>query len=238
MASKKESTFMNMVLTLLIITFVASAALGYLYELTKGPIEASKLDKKINAIKQVVPIFDNNPNDEMYQLEVADGEPLEIYPAKKGDELVGIAIKTYTNKGFSGLVRIMVGFTPDGTVYNYQVLEHQETPGLGSKMNDWFRPKEKSDVSEKEKFSIFNWLFGINPNQGGDKKSIINKNPGTVKFIVSKDGGDIDAITAATISSRAFLDAIARAYDIYFNNPDNNNSKEQTEELNAEGGKQ
>jgi electron transport complex protein RnfG len=41
----------------------------------------------------------------------------------------------------------------------------------------------------------------------------VGKNPGKVNFTVSKDGGDIDAITASTITSRAFLLAIKNAYD-------------------------
>ena len=80
----------------------------------------------------------------------------------------------------------MVGFKPDGSVYNYSVLDHKETPGLGSKMGTWFVKGAKGDI--------------------------IGKIPGKDGLSVSKDGGEVDAITAATISSRAFLDAINRAY--------------------------
>jgi len=196
MAGKKESTFTNMVLVLFIITLVASAALGGLYELTKEPIAAAKLAKKLKAIKAVVPAFDNNPSDEMYEVEMPSGDKLEFYPATNGGELVGTAVKTYTTNGFSGYIWVMVGFKPDGTVNNYSVLEHKETPGLGTKMAGWFKPSDPKKA----------------------KSSIINKNPGTVNFIVSKDGGDIDAITAATISSRAFLDAVQTAYNEYMKN--------------------
>ena len=82
----------------------------------------------------------------------------------------------------------------NGNFSGYSVLEHAETPGLGSKMGDWFKNSEKPD------------------------QYVIGKNPETTKFSVSKDGGDIDAITASTISSRAFLDALNRAYDSYKNN--------------------
>ncbi|MFA8436555.1 MAG: RnfABCDGE type electron transport complex subunit G [Marinifilaceae bacterium] len=193
MAGKKESTFINMVLVLFIVTLVASASLGYVYELTKGPIEAAKLAKKLKAIKEVVPAFDNNPDSEMYEVEMPDGGKLEFYPAKKGEQLVGTAIKTYTNKGFSGLVWVMVGLKPDGSINNYSILEHKETPGLGTKMADWF----KSDDPKMK------------------KSDIRGKNPSKINFTVSKDGGDVDAITAATISSRAFLDAVQRAYNAY-----------------------
>ncbi len=187
MASKKESTFVSMVLTLLIVTFVASASLGYLYELTKGPIEASKLAKQNNAIKQVVPEFDNEPGNESYTIDI-DGGTLEFFPAKKNGELVGTAVSTFTNKGFSGNIKIMVGLLPDGTIHNISVLEHKETPGLGDKMQ-----KNKSD-----------WSIQFN-----------GKNPANFQLKVTKDGGDVDAITASTISSRAFCDAVERAYNTY-----------------------
>ena len=187
MASKKESTFISMVLTLFLVTFIASAALGYLYELTKGPIAASKLAKQNNAIMQVVPEFDNEPGTEVYKMKV-DGDTLEFFPAKKNGELVGTAVSTFTNNGFSGNFKIMVGFLPDGTIHNISVLEHKETPGLGDKMQ-----KNKSD-----------WSVQFN-----------GKKPADFKLKVTKDGGDVDAITASTISSRAFCDAVERAYKAY-----------------------
>ncbi len=214
MASKKESTFVNMVLALLMVSLLASAILGFVYESTKEPIADAQLNKKLNAIKEVVPAFDNDPNAEMFLIEIEGGEALEVYPAKMGGQMVGAAVKTYTNLGFSGLIRVMVGFTPDGTIYNYQVLEHKETPGLGTKMADWFKPVPLTDSLPKET-SFLDWLFGIKPGSGSDGKVIVGKNPAQMNLTVSKDGGDVDAITAATISSRAFLDAVSRAYNGY-----------------------
>ncbi len=185
--AKKESNFKNMVLTLFMVTFIASAALGYIYELTKGPIAASKLAKQNNAIKQVVPEFDNEPGKESYKMGV-DGDTLEFFPAKNDGELVGTAVSTFTNKGFGGNIKIMVGFLPDGTIHNISVLEHKETPGLGDKMQ-----KSKSE-----------WSVQFN-----------GENPADYKLKVSKDGGDVDAITASTITSRAFCDAVERAYNAY-----------------------
>lgn len=185
--AKKESTFISMVLTLFIITFISSAALGYLYEVTKGPIAESKLAKQNNAIMQVVPEFDNEPGKEVYSMDV-DGGTLEFFPAKKNGELVGTAVSTFTNNGFSGNFKIMVGFLSDGTINNISVLEHKETPGLGDKMQ-----KSKS-----------NWSVQFN-----------GENPADFKLKVTKDGGDVDAITASTISSRAFCDAVDRAYKAY-----------------------
>jgi len=187
MANKKESTFVSMVLTLFLVTFIASAALGYLYELTKGPIAASKLAKLNNAITQVVPEFDNEPGEEVYKMGV-DGDTLKFFPARKNGELVGTAVSTFTNEGFSGYINLMVGFLPDGTIHNISVLEQKETTGLGDKMK-----KSKSD-----------WSVQFN-----------GKNPSNFMLKVTKDGGDVDAITASTISSRAFSDAVERAYKAY-----------------------
>lgn len=191
--AKKESTFINMVLVLFLVTTLASTALGFVYELTKEPIAASKLAKQNSAITSVVPGFDNQPNEEMYTIESKEGYELKVFPARKDGELIGVAIETITMSGFSGEIKVMVGLKPNGTIMNYEVLEHKETPGLGTKMDDWFK-------SEKQ------------------NRSIIGKNPAEDNLYVSKDNGEIDAITAATISSRAFLDAVRRAYETYQNN--------------------
>jgi electron transport complex protein RnfG len=182
--AKTESTFKNMVFSLTLIALVSSALLGFVYEITKEPIALSNFNKKLNAIKQVVPEFSNNPNDEMFRLPTGEGDSLDIYPAKKDDIIVGYAVNTYTSKGFSGNITLMAGFKPDGTIINITVLEQKETPGLGTKMVE---PQVKDQFNDK--------------------------NPGEFPLKVKKDGGQVDAITAATISSRAFCDAIQRAYN-------------------------
>ncbi|MCU4156080.1 RnfABCDGE type electron transport complex subunit G [Carboxylicivirga sp. A043] len=191
--AKTESTLKNMVLTLLVITCVAGASLGGMYELTKEPIAAAKAAKQQAAIKEVVPGFNNNPGDEMYELKSKEGFDLKLFPAKKDGNLIGVAIESMTNTGFGGNIKIMVGLKPDGSIINYQVLEHKETPGLGTKMDVWF----KTDKGNQ---------------------SILGKNPKNNNLTVSKDGGEVDAITAATISSRAFLHAIQVAYETYTTN--------------------
>jgi len=182
--AKLESTFKNMLLSLTLISIGASAALGYVYEFTKEPIELTRLNKKLDAIKMVVPEFNNNPNDDMFLLPTGEGDSLEIYPARRDSTIVGYAVKTYTNKGFSGYIGIMAGFRPDGSIVSITVLEHKETPGLGTKM---------TDPLFKEQFN--------------------GQNPSSFPLKVKKDGGPVDAITAATISSRAFCDALQRAYN-------------------------
>lgn len=191
--AKRESSFINMVVTLVLVTGIAAAALGFVYDFTKGPIEAAKAKAQTEAIKQVLPEFDELGESEL--ITPSEGaDALEFFPAFKGGELVGTAVKTYTKNGFSGFISIMAGFDKNGNISGYSVLEHKETPGLGSKMDVWFNNTEK-------------------PGQ-----LVIGKNPETANFTVSKDGGDIDAITASTITSRAFLEALTLAYDSYKDN--------------------
>jgi len=182
--AKTESSFRNMVLSLTLISLVAAACLGFVYEFTKEPIELSNLNKKVEAIKQVVPDFNNNPYNEKFRLPTGEGDSLDVFPAKKDDVIVGYAITTYTKKGFSGNITLMAGFKPDGSIIDITVLEHKETPGLGTKMTE---PKFKDQF--------------------------MHKNPAEFSLKVKKDGGPVDAITAATISSRAFCDAVQRAYN-------------------------
>lgn len=186
----RESNFKNMVITLFLVTFVAAAALGLVYEFTKEPIKLAKLKAQSEAIEKVLASFEQLG--ETYKVAAENGkDTIEIFPAYRGNELVGYAVKTFTNNGYGGFISIMAGIDNSGNFSGYEVLEHAETPGLGSKMNEWFRSEEK-------------------PAQ-----SVIGKNPETTSFEVSKDGGDIDAITASTITSRAFLDAMQRAYKAY-----------------------
>ncbi len=185
MAKKLESNFINMVVVLFSISLIASAGVGYVYTLTKGPIEKAAREKQQAAISNVLPgEFDNNPTAEKYTKEL-DGGIVELYPAKQNGKLIGTAVKTFSNNGFNGYVEIMVGFNPDGSINDYSTLVNKETPGLGSKMSFWFRE--------------------------GNPGNVKGKTPGTAGLKVSKDGGEVDAITAATISSRAFLDAVNRA---------------------------
>ncbi|MFO7575652.1 MAG: RnfABCDGE type electron transport complex subunit G [Bacteroidales bacterium] len=192
--AKKESTIGNMILALTVITFVASSALGAVYSITKEPIAAAMLEKKNNAIKEVIPEFNNIPSEETYKTAV-DGDTLYFYPGRMDGELVGTAVETFTKSGFSGEIRVMVGLLPDGTINDVTVLKHEETPGLGDKME-----KKKSDWSNQFR----------------------GRNPATVNIAVTKDGGEIDAITASTISSRAFCEAVTRAYQNYMKEIQNN----------------
>ena len=176
-----------MILSLFAITLVGSAAVGVVYRVTEEPIVAAKTAKTTASIAMVLPPFENNPSEAMEIKEIDGGEGV-VYTAKNGDETVGYAVETFTNNGFNGLIKLMVGFLPDGTIYKIEVLEHGETPGLGDKIENG-----------KSGFSV----------------QFEGKSLATFNVAVKRDGGDVDAITASTISSRAYGDAVTRAYKVF-----------------------
>lgn len=192
--AKLESNFKNMVLVLTSITLFAAMALGSVYKLTKEPIEASKKAKQENAIKEVLPPFDRLDEVEVVSIEGLE-DPFYVNKAYLGDEFVGAAVQSYSKNAFSGEIKVMVGFDKEGNIFNYSVLEQKETPGLGTKMVDWFKTEKGN-------------------------QDIRGLNGATNNLTVSKAGGEVDAITAATISSKAFLESVRFAYSAYSQNYD------------------
>jgi Na+-translocating ferredoxin:NAD+ oxidoreductase subunit G len=192
--AKKESTFLNMVLTLLIVTGMSSFILATVYNLTAEPIAQAREAKKQFAISQVVPQFDRLETEKFPPAN--GGDSLEFNFAFNNDELVGIAVNTWTNLGYSGQITAMVGFDTQGKIIDVVHLSHRETPGLGDKID-----KSKSEWSDQ--------FRGVDP---------------ALKILkVKKDNGEVDAITAATITSRAYCDAIQRAYDTFMKVASENN---------------
>ena len=187
---KLASTLPNMILSLGLITVISGALLGGAYAITKDPIDKQAQLQQQQAIAEVTPPFTNNPEADKWQTNI-DGGEFTVYPAYNDGKLVGAAVKGASMNGFAGEIIVMCGFNADGTVKDYRVLQHAETPGLGSKLETWFRDPTAS-------------------------RSVIGKNPDITSFFVSKDpGGEIDAITAATISSRAFLEIMRNAFEAY-----------------------
>ena len=188
----KESTLRSMALCLFLVCLVCAALLGGVYVLTLDKISQEVVKKTNNAIALVTPEFDNAPSSEKMTVEI-DGKEVAVYPARKDGQAVGYAVESFTSKGFSGTINIMVGFDMDGNIVGTSVISHAETPGLGAKM------------TEPAFYSQF-----------------IGKNPASFRLSVAKDGGDVDAITASTITSRAYCDAVDRAWRVFQKIMDNN----------------
>ena len=113
---------------------------------------------------------------------------LKVTEAKTDDTTVaGYAIETST-AGFGGPLNLMVGFTSEGRICSTDVISHTETPGLGAKITD--------------ASSHFRTQFE-------------SRNPAEFNLAIKKNGGDVDAISASTITSQAFTSAVAKAYSVY-----------------------
>ena len=122
-------------------------------------------------------------------------DPFYVYKAYLGEKFVGAAVQSYSKNGFSGEIKVMVGFDEAGNIVNYAILEQKETPGLGTKMVDWFKTEKGN-------------------------QDVRGLNGATNNLTVAKSGGEVDAITAATISSVAFLESVRFAYSAYSQNYD------------------
>jgi len=109
-----------------------------------------------------------------------------IYTIQDAGVFKGAALRLVTNQGYSGRIVFLLGLDAESKITGLFVLEHAETPGLGAK-----------STSEK-------W-WG----------QFVGKSKPEYKFKVKKDGGDIDAITASTITSRAITNAVDEGLDIY-----------------------
>ena len=188
---KLESTLINMVLVLTGVAVIMGGILAFVNHLTEGPIAQQKEKALSDGIKDVM----SSDNIQVAQTDTVcqnDNKGKEmtfiIYQVKdaQGQEL-GAAVES-TSMGFGGDLKVLVGFAPDGKILGYTLLEHAETPGLGAKADKWFQKGEKGDI--------------------------IGKTPAE-PLTVSKDGGQVDAITASTITSRAFLLAVNNAYNAY-----------------------
>lgn len=182
-------TFIKMTITLVTIGVLSAFMLSSVYILTKKPIDKALADKELAALKQIVGDFDNDPFAEQTIIHSKDKkDKFVLFPIRKNGTVNSFAIKTYSNNGFGGKIEMLVSFYIDGSIKNFKITSHQETPGLGSK-------------ADEDKF----------------KQQFDGFNPLRQKLKVRQDGGDIDGVTAATITSRAVTDAIQKAINAYQN---------------------
>jgi electron transport complex protein RnfG len=192
---KLESSLMNMVLVLTLVAVIMGGILAFVNHLTEGPIAEQKEKALADGIKAVMACNDLKvaKTDEVKQNDAKGKEmTFTIYQIQdaQGKDL-GAAVES-TTMGFGGDLKVLVGFDPEGKILGYTLLEHSETPGLGAKADKWFQKDQKGDI------------IGKDPKE---------------PLTVSKDGGQVDAITASTITSRAFLLAINNAYNAYKTTP-------------------
>jgi electron transport complex protein RnfG len=174
----------RLVIVLTIICAVAAASLSAVYTMTKDPIAKAAREEKLSAMRQITPGFDNEPDIETVSLPNGkDDKGNDItrtyYIARKGDEVIGVLFESSSAAGYGGTITVIVGVTPEGAITGVVVLKHSETPGLGTKV------------------TIPEWLA-----------KFAGRTLENTKWAVTKDGGDIDYTSGATISPRAVVAAV------------------------------
>lgn len=213
---KLESSLINMLLVLTLVSAVAAFLLAYVNNVTSTTIAKINEEALSAGIKSVL----NIGADEQIVTNEKIVDAFVVYEVTRDGNWIGTAVKSTDKTGFGGDIEVLVGFDAEGKILGYEVLKHAETPGLGARAGEWFRTAATGDVKE---VSLFSKIFFGNPDPAGSH-NIIGRNIAEGELKVSKDGGDIDAITASTITSRAFLNAVNNAYKVYKGNASDVNS--------------
>lgn len=196
MSNDKVKIF-PLVLSMGLISCVAAALLAWVFLITEAPIKTAMKQKTNAALQQVLPAFDNQPAEEAVTL----GE-VTFYVARKDGQIAGFAGEAVSHKGYGGDVTVLAGIKPDGTLGTVLVTKQTETPGLGTVVCGRTREKTLSGLIKGIKET------GLPPNPILDQFTGMKAEAGQAQWAVKKDGGDLDAITGATITSRAVADAV------------------------------
>jgi electron transport complex protein RnfG len=185
-----------LIVALALIAAVAAALLGWVYLLTEAPIATALKAKTDAALKEVI------PGVESIDEQTVEIDGVTFYTGRKGGQVVGFAGETITPKGYNGNVTVLAGLTLDGTITTVLVTKQAETPGLGTVVCDRKREKTISKIIKGIEET------GLPPNPVLDQFSGMKAEAGQAPWMVKKDGGQLDAVTGATITSRAVSDAV------------------------------
>jgi electron transport complex protein RnfG len=182
---------LRLVLVLTVICLLAGVVLAAVYDLTRGPIEQAKREEKLAALEQVLPSYDNDPYENKCVIS-ADGVEFVFFVARKDSKFVGAAFEA-SAPGYGDAVTVMVGINAANEIHAVVVLEApKETPGLGANVKESKFLDQFSGNSAKQR----DWCS------------------------VRQDGGEIDAVTSATISSRAVTAAVTSGLEIFLQHRD------------------
>jgi len=187
---KLSSSLPNMIIVLVVVALITGGLLAYVHKITEEPIARQNVESLATDIQQVMGGQKVTVLGDVKLTKNIDGKDYAfvVHKVKTADgKMAGCAIESSV-MGFGGNLGVLVGFDGEGNITGYTIRQSSETPGLGQKADTWF--------------------------QKDGKGSVVGLNPDKCKFTVSKDGGDIDAITASTITSRAFLNAVRQAHDV------------------------
>ena len=190
-----KSTLKNMVIVLFSITAISALLVALVNNMTKDAIALSQQQTK-NLAKFIV--LDTTAEGARVErdttINIGDFAITASTVVRQSDNtILGYAVEapSITKSGYADRITLMVGFVEqdgEAIINGVEVLSQKETPGLGANMT-------------KEDNSLI--------------RSIAKKNPASLKFSVSKEGGSFDALTGSTISSRAYANAVETAYAGY-----------------------
>ncbi len=181
---------LKMIIVLTLISGAASLGLAAFNDTTKPSIAENERQFTMRSIKRVMPKSDQ-PNpceksepkfDNSPDQDVVCVDGFTVYRGRSGEELNGLAVVAIGDEAYSGTITTLVGLDLEGKVTGIEVLKHAETPGLGAKIEDC-----------------------------GWRSQLVGKGPKDMVWKVSKDGGEVDQISGATISSRSMIDAILKS---------------------------
>lgn len=188
---KLKDSLQNMVGVLVGVAVIVGLALAYVNHLTEAPIKEKAEQTLAQGIKDVMGTTNLKVTDNQTVTQTFGGKEATFVIHKTVDNSgkpLGAAVESTTG-GFGGDLKVLVGFDTEGKILGYTILQTSETPGLGAKAGQWFQKDGKGNI------------IGMSPKQG--------------ELTVKKDGGQVDAITASTITSCAFLKAVNQAYSVY-----------------------
>lgn len=187
----------KLTLSLCLISALATGVLGYAYEVTKAPIAEAAAKQKAASLKQILPDFDKTALEEEVKV---DDRICKCLSVTKDGKIVGVAVEAAA-QGFGGDVKVLIGFLPDGKINKAVVSDHKETPGLGTSATDRIKQKTIFDLFGPTKEDT-----GLAPSKFLDQFETITAKSGAGMTV-----GTIDAISGATVSSKAVTDAISNA---------------------------
>ncbi len=179
----------------LVLAIFACASTGLVavtHYLTKDQIKQQEQAQLLSVLNQVIP-HDLHDNELFSSCTLVQAEELgtekamPAYIAKINGEPSAIAIEAIAPDGYNGAIKVIVGMKIDGTILGTRVLSHQETPGLGDKID----------------LRVSDWILSFAGKQVTDSN--------LDRWKVRKDGGDFDQFTGATITPRAVVKSVKQA---------------------------
>ncbi|MEZ9177425.1 electron transport complex subunit RsxG [Vibrio kanaloae] len=181
----------------LVLAIFACASTGLVavtHELTKEQITLQEQAQLLSVLNQVIPheLHDNELFSACTLVEaeaLGTKQAMPAYIARLNEEPSAIAIEAIAPDGYNGAIKVIVGMKIDGTILGTRVLSHQETPGLGDKID----------------LRVSDWILSF----AGKQVTESNLD----RWKVRKDGGDFDQFTGATITPRAVVKSVKQTVE-------------------------